>query len=134
MKGKLGIFPIETMPSFSFKDEWTSSTTFTSTVTKTYNMKQGERCAATSIQANVACFGGVSLLGKAVWIIDEGRKEEFDAQGLKQRFTGQEYQSGCVIDGIEDTLRALADGSHVRMDLGSEATGTPWTVEGCMFV
>lgn len=86
------------------------------------------RCAATTIQADIDCYGHVTL-DKAIWSRSEMKDSELDKSGLRANF----IDGSCEVAGMGDFLRALVDNSTVRVDLGTEAKGSPWRVEGCMF-
>ncbi|UNI22964.1 hypothetical protein JDV02_008807 [Purpureocillium takamizusanense] len=128
--GKIKILTIGYNISFNFKREWSTSKTQSTTVKRVYNMKHGEICAATSIQANVDCRYSYMTLDKATWFHPNGRSDELSAGGLEALLGKDDYR---ITGELPEFLRALKSHSPVRLDVGTQARGFPWTIEGCMY-
>ena len=111
---------------------WSESTTNTTTIERDWNMKKGERCAATTIQFGVACDATISGITPAPgnWV---NRIYDTFGNSMGDYWVCNDPRiSGPAVDQM---CKARANPTvPVNVDLGNGAVNSaPYTIEGCMF-
>jgi len=131
----IGFFSAQVGVTTDWMQSWSNSTTYTSTVSREYDLNSGDVCAPTSIQFNTQCTAGIvvdnpKFPGKAVATLPSYAP----VQQLYFLPCQQEADPVVTVTG-DNKWTAICQAmnpSGLAMDVDSIGGGSAWAIQGCM--
>lgn len=129
----VGFFSAQVGVTTDWMQSWSNSTTYTSTVSREYDLNPGDVCAPTTIQYNTQCTAGM--------VIDNPQHPGMMVLG--QGTANPIYFNPCtegsnspVVVNLQDPKWVAICGaltpSGIGMDVDSIGGGSAWAIQGCM--